>query len=357
MAHFRKRCLSVLITDVCNLHCSYCYCKGTKSSSNKVNMRFVKRAILDFYEQEGKIFVRFFGDGEPTLFKDTIKEIVEFCYNIDKNAKFELQTNGTYNEDFGKWIAENINIVWISYDGTTEINDHYRKDVRGKSVSKLVEKNIKYLATRIETLGVRSTIGAYNVYRQNEIIDKMEELGVKNIYSDLMFGEVGTGKYFEKEVDTMVYAKTFLEAYRYAKNKGISYGSFFTINFDEKVLISCRSCVPMPHLTTDGYVSCCDMGYEYDERMDCLFYGKYDSETDTIHYNTEKIKYLQERSVNNLKECENCEAKYHCAGGCIGEALNEKGSIYAIKEKNCEAIRYLAKAILEEGVEKMPLHP
>ena len=41
--------------------------------------------------------------------------------------------------------------------------------------------------------------------------------------------------------------------------------------------------------------------------------------------------------------------------GVSGEAINEKGTIYSIKEKNCDAIKFLSKDLLRE---KIPvLHP
>ena len=68
-----------------------------------------------------------------------------------------------------------------------------------------------------------------------------------------------------------------------------------------------------------------------------------------------QIKNIKARTVDNLKECTDCPIKYYCAGGCIGEAINENGTIYSIKSKNCEAIRYLAEELL---LEKIPaLHP
>lgn len=341
MAHYRKRCLTVLLTDECNLECKYCYCKDSKEIQKDININFVKRAILDFYKKEGNLYVRFFGDGEPTLKKNMIKVITEFCKKIDVNAKFELQTNGTFDSEFCDWIAENINIIWISYDGTTEVNDFYRVTKDGKKVSEIVERNINYLAKTDRIVGVRTTIGRKNVDLQKEIIFKMKELGIKYIYSDLMFADIENKSYYETPVSHMEYADKFILAREYAKSFGIKYESFFTINFDEEIDIFCRACIPMPHLTTDNYISCCDMGYQYDERFDELFYAKYDEKNDVIVYDEKKIDYIAKRKVDLLEDCEGCIAKYHCAGGCIGEAINEQGTIYSIKKQNCEAIRYI----------------
>lgn len=240
MAHCRKKCLSILLTDDCNLKCKYCYC-GEERKKNSINIKFVKCAIDDFYKQGNKLFIRFFGNGEPTLEFEKIKEIYEYAIKLDKESTFEIQTNGVFNEEMAKWIGEHIDIVWISYDGTTEVNDFYRATFNNKSVSNIVEKNIKYLNEKVKELGVRATIGKKNLYKQNEIIDKMQEMGVKYIYSDLMFADVNNKLYYEDEINPLEYAKEFLKARKYAEEKQIYYGSFFTINFDEKTNISCRA--------------------------------------------------------------------------------------------------------------------
>lgn len=353
MAHCRKKCLSILLTDDCNLKCKYCYC-GEEKKKNSINVKFVKCAIDDFYKQGNKLFIRFFGNGEPTLEFEKIKEIYEYATKLDNKATFEIQTNGVFNEEIAKWIGQHIDIVWISYDGTTEVNDFYRATFNNKSLSNIVEKNIKYLNEKVKELGVRATIGKKNLYKQKEIIDKMQEMGVKYIYSDLMFADVSNKLYYEDEINPLEYTKEFLKARKYAEEKQIYYGSFFTINFDEKTNISCRACIPMPHLTVDGYVSCCDMGYA-DGKLQELLYGKYDEKNNKIIYDNDKIKKIQARTVDNLKQCKDCEIKYYCAGGCIGEAINENGTIFSIKEKNCEAIKFLAQNLLNT---KIPvLHP
>jgi len=316
---------------------------------------FVKCAINDFVDEGNSLFVRYFGNGEPTVEFEKIKQITEYCRSLDNNATFELQTNGFFGRAILEWVGENIDIVWISYDGTTEVNDFYRPARYGKPVSKTIEGNLQYLSSKVKQLGVRTTIGEKNIYLQKQIIDKMHELGIKYIYSDLMFADVKNKKYYEMEIDPMEYSRAYLLAHKYAREKDIFYGSFLMINFDKKTDIFCRACLPMPHLTTDGYVSCCDMGYT-GGNMDSLIYGKYNEKENKIIYDSQKIEYIKARTVDNLEECRTCEAKYYCAGGCIGEVINENGDIYSVKEKNCEAIRYLLSN-LSKNIVIPVLHP
>jgi radical SAM protein with 4Fe4S-binding SPASM domain len=137
------------------------------------------------------------------------------------------------------------------------------------------------------------------------------------------------------------------------------------INFDEEVEINCRALLPVPHLTLDGWISCCDMmnsgeGF-FAEMFPELLYGKYDKETKTIEYFPERIEKIRTRNIYNLKECQNCPALKHCAGGCIGSSLMTSGEFYGINRDYCAITKYLFKKLphlVNIGYRKdLPLHP
>ena len=87
-----------------------------------------------------------------------------------------------------------------------------------------------------------------------------------------------------------------------------------------------------PHLSIDGYISCCDMGYTgSDPKIKDLIYAKYNPEKNIIEYDQEAIKKIQSRTSANLPHCQDCEVLDHCAGSCLGESLNETGSMFGIK--------------------------
>ncbi|MBM7558991.1 radical SAM/SPASM domain-containing protein [Marinitoga litoralis] len=360
MAHWRKDCISIFLTDSCNLHCKYCYCKETAQhiEIENYNIDFYKVGIRDFYTSHGYIYLRFFANGEPTLQIDIIKQLVEYSKFLTNNVKFELQTNGIFNKKTSKWISENIDIVWISCDGMPEIQNYYRPTLSGQPSSKIVENNIKFLADKIKYLGVRITIGQKNIFTQKKLIDYFDSLNVKYLYSDLLFLPINVKEkdFFEKKIPPITYAKEYFKAYKYAQKKDIFYGSYFIINFDEETNISCRACNPSPHLTIDGYVTACDMSYRKDVLSD-LVYGKYDNKKKKIIYDYKKIEKIKSRIVDNMEECSMCEIKYFCAGGCLGESLNELNNLFKPKKNNCEAIKFLAKKF-KPPIKKLPIfHP
>lgn len=330
MAHVNKEMISFFLTTKCNLDCSYCYTNKLKHQHQTLDFEFAKLGIDEYFQTDMKKHIRFFGAGEPTCEFGLMKKIKDYAYNIvGSDLSVELQTNGVFEERIREWLSDNVDIIWVSSDGLPELQDQNRRTVKGEPTSKELAKNVRYLTQNGKGMtGIRSTITSANVYKQKENIEYFMGLGVKHIWTDPIFPSVGK-KQISDSLDIMEYAKEFLKAKEYADKNGISYGSILTCNFDEKTIYSCRACIPVPHLTTDGYVSACDMAlYGKDENhMSVFIYGKWDKQNNRIIYDENKINNLRSRYADNMLGCKNCSAKNRCAGYCLGEVANETGNM------------------------------
>ncbi len=365
MAHYRKDCISFYMTTRCNLSCVYCYLQHTYLEPQSINLEFAKQGIKDFFVSSPSRHIRFFGAGEPTLEFEKMRAIRDFAYSLaGEQLVVELQTNGVFSPQIAKWVAENVNIIWISYDGMPEIHNLQRPSRGGRGTADVIEKNIKYLIQngRNITVGTRPTITPLSINRQIEIIDYFYGLGIKAIYSDPVFPPVEKSS---DKVDQILdigesfnleYAKEYIKAKQRADELGVFYGSILTINFDEETELFCRACIPSPHLTTDGYVSCCDMSY-LGNSLPELIYGKYLQDEGIIEYFPEKIRNIRLRRASNLIDCKDCEVLLNCAGSCFGEGVNETGSILGVKKNYCDAIKYLAKELPRNRGLHPYLHP
>ena len=342
MGHFRKNMISIFLTDKCNMDCKYCYLeKQHKERDNHlIDFNFVKRGISDYFIDNYDPGIRYFGEGEPTLNYNMMKDIKIYADSItDRKVKYELQTNGVFNEEIAEWIRDNLDIVYISLDGPKRLNT--LRTLGKNNIQNIIEKNISILMQNSNLqIGTRATISSLNVYNQKEIIDYFISMNIKIVFVDLIFCQVGKNKN-DYGVDYKVFVDEFVNAREYAISNDVFYGTMFTTNFDEEVSIACRSCIPTPHLTIDGYVSCCDMCCNINSNLKDLIYGKYDSQEDKIYYDEKAIQRIKKRNINYLDECNLCSIKQYCAGGCLGEALNESGNMYGIKEESCKATKYL----------------
>ena len=129
LSHYKKEMLSIFLTTECNLNCDYCFTnKYSDNHKNQtIDLEFVKKGIDEYFSTEFIRHVRFFGAGEPTVKLDLMKKIR--AYSIEKGGEtvtFEIQTNGAFNDSTARWLSQNIDIIWISCDGTPEMQDLHR---------------------------------------------------------------------------------------------------------------------------------------------------------------------------------------------------------------------------------------
>ena len=366
--------LSFFLTTKCNLRCIYCYnCKEREAYEHQtISLDFAKLGIDYFSENFQSKHIRFYGPGEPTQEFSLMKEITEYASEkLGNGLSIEIQTNGVFNKAVREWLLNNVNIIWISFDGPPDIQDVNRPlNKTGKGSSFYIEKNVKFLIEnkKIENqvIGARVTIVNKSIAKQKVMIDYFQSLGITYIWSDPLFPTVGTepvnqiNSMPDNEVfDLIQYVDEFLIAQKYALRKGIFYGSFLSCNFDGKSNLHCRACIPVPHLTPDGYISACDMVTfgEKPNHMSPFIYGKWNKQANSLEFFDEKIKILQSRTVENMLGCKNCSVKENCGGYCLGEVLNETGSLFGKKEHVCKAVIELSKKMKMNFGEYKYLHP
>lgn len=361
MSHSDKEMISFFITTRCNLNCIYCYTNkdSVVHQDQSLDFEFAKAGIDDYYSTNYAKHIRFFGAGEPTMELALIKKILEYAKSKDPKTTSEIQTNGCFSETTGKWLADNIDIIWVSSDGIPEIQNHYRPFVDGSPSSPVLERNLQYLASKCKGVtGIRMTITNENVSNQIQNIDYFRSLGIKNFWVDPMFPSVGEKEAYEK-IDMNKFTEEFLKAVKYAYSNGMTYGSILTCNFDKPGVYACRALLPVPHLTTDGFVSACDMalfGRDMDH-MDIFIYGKWNPNTNTIEYDWKKLTFLRSRELKNLKKCSKCEVGKYCRGYCPGEVTNETGNLFGCKSNICSSTIRLFHELSEAEKQYCYLHP
>ncbi len=354
MPHINKQMASFFLTTKCNLRCIYCYNsqERAKMQEQSLPLHIAKAGIDYFFSTNPSRHIRFYGPGEPTQEFGLLTQIVDYAKSKSNNVTTEIQTNGCFNKHVREWLLDNMNIIWISFDGDPDIQNHNRPCANGKASAPIIEDNVQWLIKNANPsrlmVGARVTITNETITRQIPVIDYFSSLGIRYIWNDPIFPSVGKvpvcqdkHKMDEYHFDMNSYADHYIDAYKYAKSKGIFYGSFLTCNFDGKCTQHCRACTPVPHFTTDGYISACDLvTFGKDAgHMDCFVYGKWNEKTQSFNIDTKKVHALQERTIHNMPHCKSCAINEHCGGYCLGEVVNETGSLYGQKSRTCKAIQ------------------
>lgn len=368
MPHCNKKMISFFLTTKCNLCCRYCYNAKERNEINEqtLSLEIAKSGIDWYFAMNESRHIRFYGPGEPTQEFKRMREITQYAKSHDNRGKdvtVEIQTNGVFSKEVRKWILNNANIVWISFDGMRDIqnynrplNPKYYKLFKGKKSAEILEDNVKWLMQNKSNndlmVGARVTITDKNINKQKEMVDYFYELGIRYVWTNPLFYSVGkipvcddARKKNEYNFDMNSYTDNYLEAYYYAKSKYMFWGSFLTINFDGESPYHCRCCTPLeaPHFTPDGYISACDMVVLGSEayHMSPFIIGKWNSDTKLFEFDKDKIHVLNHRCSTEMKHCIDCQVKLHCGGCCLGETLNETGKLDGQNIIKCTAIRKL----------------
>lgn len=375
--------LSFFLTTKCNLCCRYCYNATERNAITEktLSLKIAKAGIDWYFAKNYSRHIRFYGPGEPTQEFDTLRDITTYARlhpNRGKDVTVEIQTNGIFTENIRDWALDNFNIIWMSFDGMKDIQSYnrplnplYSETFHYRSSADVLEDNVRWLIAnkgdRNLMVGARVTITDMNIDRQIQMVDYFYNLGIRYIWTNPLFYSVGkipvcmdNQKKDSYHFDMDMYLENYLNAYKYAKSKGVFWGSFLAINFDGQSSYHCRCCTPLsaPHLTPDGFISACDMVVlgSTPYHMDPFIVGKWDDNTQSFNLFEDKINALNHRRSTNLDHCKTCEAKLHCGGYCLGETVNEFGRLDGQNKTKCAAIRRLYK---ELGVcEPYPyLHP
>lgn len=109
-----KKILILKLGGACNLNCKHCHCSQVNYEYNPKIINYIKENNFDR--------ITFCG-GEPTLYYDTIKQIVE---QLPNTLEYKLVTNATkLNNDMVNFFNQHNFTIVASYDGENDSRDRH----------------------------------------------------------------------------------------------------------------------------------------------------------------------------------------------------------------------------------------
>ncbi|MCE5329858.1 radical SAM protein, partial [bacterium] len=184
--------LQLIFTEQCNLRCRYCFeiDKGPRQMPLELAKRILERELT---QEDGpsEYQVDLMG-GEPFLFFDEVKELVEYfkLHTSEYNKKFYfvIGTNLTLlNSEIEQWLVENKHrvILGISLDGTRDAHNHYRCDSYDAVI-----RNLPFYKQLYPHQGVKMTIGPDTISSVYDSIRHIESLGLPYVAANVVFEPV-----------------------------------------------------------------------------------------------------------------------------------------------------------------------
>ncbi len=323
---FRPECLTLYLSDACNLRCEYCYSDPAPAPSARLNVEAIAAAAelvaANCRQRSLPLYAVFHGGGEPTLHRELVESALGRLEATAGRHGIGLYryvaTNGVMSEQAAVWLARRFDLVGLSCDGPPEIQDRQRPTRGGGRTSPLVERTARILREEGRPFHVRSTITSGSLGRQAEvaayIVERLQpaEIHFEPVYAA---GRAGPGDGLVAE-QAEAYVCGFLAAQEVARRRRIR-------------LLSSGSRVGALHgpycnvyrqvlsLVPGGVATACfKAGSAAQAGRMGVAMGAWDEGSGRFAIDLQRISALRQRLAEAPARCGECFNRFHCACDC-----------------------------------------
>lgn len=344
--YIKAVCLNII--HGCNLRCKYCFADEGEYNGHKgvMSLETAKKAIDYVVKRSGprrNIEIDLFG-GEPTMIMDTVKEIIQYARENEKewkkNIRFTMTTNATLlNDDMMDFMDKEMGNIILSLDGRKCVNDNVRIKVDGSGSYDDILPNIKKMIKK-RTPGkmyyVRGTFTRANTDFFEDVMAMVNE-GFDEVSIEPVVLEAEHPLALREEDLPEImknYDKLYEDMARRKREKNGEY-NFYHFNVD----LNGGPCVYKR-------ISGCGAGFEYvaitpqGDVYPChQFVGKEEFKLGSIYddtYNKELGKEFKKSHIYNKPKCRDCWARFYCSGGCQANNFSFNGDMKIPYEVGCK---------------------
>lgn len=341
---FGIRSLTLNVTQICNLHCTYCAAGGDGSYGDPIKKISIEKTLpqIQFFMEKlsaGQSFHISFLGGEPLLYPEAIQIIGEYALALAKEknitVSFKVTTNGTVFTEKTVMVLKAIksNVV-ISIDGPAEINDRVRPQKNKQPITGKIVEGIEFLLQQRDQLG---SVGVHGVFNQNNMeIEKAYDfylsLGVdwfEFTYAVDEHNPAYNNQYMQKMA--IIANKAWLKGGEKELRKISNFNTYFKL-LDEQRRVENHCGSGKSLLVVDArnrLYSCPWTVGRSDEQMG-----------EGTQLNTDRMDVLKE-SLIEKNDCGSCWARFLCGGGCMFIHQGKTGNKHKKDPEFCERTRYL----------------
>jgi Fe-coproporphyrin III synthase len=316
------------ITTRCNLSCKHCYIVGPADCDLPVSL--ILRLIDEM--QEHPCTSATLSGGEPLLHP----EIMTILAYASRKTELQLLTNGTLiTEEWAAILGQTISAVQISVDGSTRaVHDA----IRGKGAFDGTMKAVERLqnAGLADRITLSATIMKQNLHDLPDIVALAERLGIPSVRflplrksgrAHAQWSQIGSDLKTEDSERFYQFVLNLQQSRRHAAN--ISCGlSGFLLKPPDEVSDDEHWCPVGKKLVVDvdGNIYPCVLMMEGDFRLGNAFHQNL---VEVLHSDRMVMlcSALLDRRTKIL-QCSECLWRNLCQAGCMGQALDQRGTIW-----------------------------
>ncbi len=342
--NFGIRSLTINVTQVCNLKCTYCAAGGDGTYGDPVTRISIEKTLpqLKYFIEAlpaGRKFTISFVGGEPLLYPEGIKAIYDYVTEIaaHKNIQpvFSVTTNATVITDKVLDIFKKINIhVTVSLDGDKNVNDVLRPTRSGTGSTEMTLDGLKKLHSIKNHLGSLGISGVFNEAHQNIIDSYRFFLTLDPDWVEFNFAYSQNNQDLQaKYIDQMsqIAGLAWQKGEETALRKIKTFDHYFTL-LDNQQKIENHCGAGKSFLMMDAKNQLYTCPWVVGDPDEVVGQG--------LTLNMEKLEKYQKPLIT-LNNCQTCWARYLCGGGCMYIHKAHTGSKHTKDNLFCERTRSL----------------
>lgn len=343
--------LRVILTEKCNLNCSYCFVRNKKTSPPKdMSWRVLKKGIelLVKLNNKGSIEIQFFG-GEPLLQFDLIVEAVHYIQDLIRRGKikaayFGITTNGTLvSEEIAQFLKQNNFLVSVSLDGWRSLHDFNRRHLDGQGSFDGVIRGLKILRKSANDIGILITPTRKSIKLLARACEYLI-IELKCKFITINTPQPVGGNW---EVNGKLFSRELKKCFEIAEKHQAVINNFgtrviFALNDKKPLIFACSKFGNnyTATLTPDGKLSPCIVSWQHVSSLVSINKFSYQG----------KFADWKLSPPYFFKRCLNCPAMNICGGLCPLEIYEMKKSSESIEHERCRFFKeFLEWAIWLEG--------
>lgn len=377
---FEPECLTVYLSNRCNLGCRYCYSAPVEWSppgganllvSRTDTTRFptistdVVRAAAHLVashcaRKARPLSLVIHGGGEPTLHWDLLENVRRVVGDAAAAQGLSVwayvATNGTVAPDHVRWLADNFSLIGLSCDGPPDMQNRNRSTASGGPTAAFVERTAAVLRAEGVDFHVRATVTRDTVRRQSEIVTYcVNRLGARVVRFEPAYEGRRSSTEAFGPADAETFVEHFVEAWSVARSLRCDL-KVSGIRPEELHGPYCNPLRDVLQLTPDGTASACFLSTGDATDSSQLRVGQLDATTGEFTIDMQHAMALRRRAVRMPSRCRPCVNAYHCARDCPDVCLLEDGGDASPPEGfRCRVHQLLAPYLIEDMAANLAL--
>ena len=314
--------LGIIPSRKCNMACAYCDFGAHQNTGQKLDAGLMVTTIDWFAELKMKnkqktLAIQFFG-GEPFVEQELLDIAIHHTLFLASRTglipRFEVLSNGYFNDNERVFIKDYFDRIIISLDGFQKHHDITRAATGNKSSFEKVVETLHYLSGQNIELSIRCCITSESV---NEM-EAIAEWFCKEFKPDKVNFETLTENSFTKKAglqppDPYTFAINCIKSWNILRKHGVEPANA-SVSLNQPQTTSCPVGRDVVIVHPDGMLASC-----YVQENDWISKGM-DLSVGAVR---DKSVFLEEKKIiplrnqlDNKPRCENCFCRFGCAGGC-----------------------------------------